>query len=46
MLSLILQLAGIATVNAAGYMASPAAGIAATGLSVIFVGLAAERAGY
>ena len=43
MVATILQLLGLAVVNVGGYLHSPAVGIIATGATVVYVGLAAER---
>ena len=43
MIATVLQLIGIALANVGGYAYDPAVGLLVTGVSVVYVGLAAER---
>lgn len=45
MIATILQLVGITVANVGGYLFDPAAGLVITGVSMVYVGLAAEREG-
>lgn len=45
MVATILQMVGITLANVGGYLFDPAAGLLVTGVSLVYVGLAAEHGG-